>query len=143
MHLGEYHIITNGETTLTYAKEENEVYIENNEDIEDEDAIKPSELFTIWESGFRYQYAGELTLDGKNCDQINLFPKEPAKKTFHTIRLFIDKDKREIVKVMMLGKGGEISTYVLKKFTPNATVKASDFVFTKSDYPGVDVIDNR
>lgn len=141
--LGNHNIITDGTTTWTLAKEDNEVYVDNNEDMEDEDAIKPSELFTIWESGFKYKYEQELNVKGKNCDLINLYPKNPAEKNFHTIKLFVDKIKQEIAMVVMMGKGGETITYELTKFTPNATVTASEFTFDKAKHPGVDVIDNR
>jgi len=143
LSLGNHQIISDGTTTWTYSKEDNEVYIDNNADVEDEDMIKPSELFTIWESGFKFQYIGEQSVNGKNCDIIHLFPKEPAKKNFHTIKLFIDKDKLELVTIIVMGKAGNIDTYNLKSFTPNSTVTAADFSFNKANYAGVEEIDNR
>lgn len=143
LSLGNHQIISDGTTTWTYSKEDNEVYIDNNADIEDEDVIKPSELFTIWESGFKFQYIGEQSVNGKNCDIIHLFPKEPAKKNFHTIKLFIDKVKQELVTIIVMGKAGDNYTYTLKKFTPNSAVNANDFTFNKANYAGVEEIDNR
>jgi outer membrane lipoprotein carrier protein len=143
LSLGNHQIISDGTTTWTYSKEDNEVYIDNNADVEDEDMIKPSELFTIWESGFKFQYIGEKSINGKNCDIIHLFPSQPAKKNFHTIKLFIDKDKLELVTITVMGKAGNIDTYNLKSFTPNSTVTAADFSFNKDNYAGVEEIDNR
>ncbi|MFT6844180.1 MAG: outer membrane lipoprotein-sorting protein [Flavobacteriales bacterium] len=143
LNLGNHLIISDGTTTWTYSKEDNEVFIDNNVDIDDEDMIKPSELFTIWESGFKFQYKGEQAVGSKNCDIIHLYPTDAAKKNFHTIKLYIDKIKLELVNIEVIGKSGNNYTYALKTFTPNSAVTAVDFKFNKDNYPAVEEIDNR
>ena len=49
----------------------------------------------------------------------------------------------EIKKVVVMGKSGDIYTYVVKSFTPNNGMDEKLFVFDKSKYPGISVIDNR
>ena len=143
LDLDDYRIITNGTTTWTYAKEDMEVYVDNNADVQDESSIKPSEIFTIWESGFKYKYGGEETIDGELCHIIKLFPKDPESRNFHTLVLAVSKSDKTLKKITALGKSGENYTYLVKSITPNVALNDQAFTFNKADYPGVDVIDNR
>ena len=43
--------------------------------------------------------------------------------------------------VVVKGKNAEVMTYKITKFTPNVSVKDSDFKFDKSKHPGVTMID--
>ncbi len=141
--LDDFVVITDGSTTWTFSKEMNEVQIDNNEDIEDASSIKPSELFTLYESGFKFSYDKTATINGKTCDIIKLFPKEPQDKSYHTIVLAVDQKKTQVAQIKVLGKSGETYTYTVKSFEINTEVPESSFTFSKDKFPGVDVIDNR
>ena len=41
-----------------------------------EDEMNPSKIFTIYERGYKYQYAGKNTINGKKIECINLYPKK-------------------------------------------------------------------
>ncbi len=49
--LGDNHIYSDGDTRWTYNEDMNEVYIDFAEG--GEDALNPSEIYTIWETGFK------------------------------------------------------------------------------------------
>ena len=140
--LDDYLILSDGYATWTVAAADNEVYIDDASALTGGD-INPTELFTLWEKGFKYNHKGEVNVGGTTCHHINLYPLKPQEKNYHTIRLYIDKAGMEIKKVVVMGKSGDIYTYVVKSFTPNNGMDEKLFVFDKSKYPGISVIDNR
>jgi len=141
--LDDYTVINDGKTAWTYTKESNEVQIDDAAELKKGNSIKPSEIFTIWENGFRYKFDKEATINGSKCEIIKLFPKDGKNKNYHTIVLTINKAKMEIQGVEILGKNGDNYTYTVTKFSPNQALTDSEFTFDKAKFPGVEVIDNR
>jgi len=141
INLGDNHIYSDGDTRWTYSEEMNEVYI----DISDagDEVLNPSDVYTIWESGFKQYYKAEENINGRINHVIKLVPAEPEDKEYHTVIVFIDKAKMEVSKIEIKGKQGVDYTYFVKSFKTDATYTDDAFVFDSSDYPGVDEIDNR
>lgn len=139
--LGDNNIYSDGETRWTYNEDMNEVYI----DVADAggDALNPSEIYTIWETGFKQYYEKEMTENGRTYDVIKLIPTQPADKTFHTIRVYVDRAKDELGKIEILGKQGDNYTYDVKSFKTDANYGNDTFVFDPAAHPGVEEIDNR
>lgn len=134
-------IISDGKTVWTFLKDVGEVQISEME--YDEGAISPTNIFTIYEKGFKYQFYKEEVLNGKSVQLINLYPIEANEKSYHTIRLSIDKNKKQLIAIEIFGKEGNTYTYKIEKFTTNLNVEDSHFTFKPSDYPDVEVIDLR
>lgn len=143
IELDDYLIINDGKTAWTYTKESNEVQVDDAAEMKKGNSIKPSEIFTIWENGFKYKYDKEVTIAGVKCDVIKLFPKDNKTKNYHTIILTINKSKMEVQGIEVLGKAGDNYTYTVTKFAPNLALADTDFNFEKTKFPGVEVIDNR
>lgn len=135
-------IIGDGDTRWTYQAESNEVYVDYEAEEEDS-GLNPSKLFTIWESGFKQLHAGKVSHSGRQLDQITLHPVKAAETNYHTVKVFVDVDKMELVRVEVMGKEGDKYTYELLKFKSNDTMGADTFAFNKSNFPGVEVIDLR
>ncbi|MDF1674020.1 MAG: outer membrane lipoprotein carrier protein LolA [Vicingaceae bacterium] len=131
-------VISDGKSMWTILKESKEVQI-NEIDEEDEEAISPNKIFTLYEEGFKYKYVKE----DKGMHIINLYPKAAAEKSFHRIALYINKAKNEMSKVKVYGKDGTITTYSIKSFTPNTTIPETRFSFSKSKFPSYEIIDLR
>ncbi len=142
LEMGDYTVICDGENVWTYSKKSNEVMIDLAEDIYDDEGIAPADLFKIWETGFKNQYAGTETIGGVACDVIKLFPTDPGGKSFHTIKIFIDGEALEMKRAVIQGKEGNDTTYNLNSFD-TGFINSSEFKFDPSKYPGVEVIDNR
>jgi outer membrane lipoprotein-sorting protein len=142
LEMGDFTIMCDGENVWTYSKKSNEVMIDLAEDLYDDEGIAPTELFTIWETGFKSQYAGEETINDAKCDVIKLFPINPEDKSFHTIRIYIDSEALEMKRAIIQGKEGNNTTYNLDSFDTRY-IKSTEFKFDKAQYPGVEVIDNR
>jgi outer membrane lipoprotein-sorting protein len=136
---GDNTIISNGLKTWTIVKEEKSVY-ESDADEEDEESINPRKLMTIWETGFKNKYNNEITLNNEATHVIYLYPKNPGNVDYHTIILYISKEKNELKKVTMKTKDGTSVTYNLTKFTSDATIADSKFVFDSKKHPGYNVI---
>ncbi len=139
--LGDNHIYSDGETRWTYSEDMNEVYIDDANS--DDDALDPTDIYTIWETGFKHYYDGEIKESGKTYDVIKLVPIDPSDKTFHTVKVYVDRAKSEVAKIEILGKQGNDYTYRVNSFQTGKDYPASTFAFNKTEYPGVSAIDNR
>jgi outer membrane lipoprotein-sorting protein len=133
-----HEIYCDGKTVWEFIKDANEVQIKDME-TEGEGSINPSNIFTIYEKGFKYKFEGE----DATTQTISLFPENPDKKKYHTAKLFVNKGKKEISSVKMLMKDGSTQTYTIKTFTPNAVIADSEFTFDAKAHPGVSIEDLR
>lgn len=133
-----HEIYSDGKTVWDYIKDANEVQVKEAE-AGGEDAITPSNMLTLYEKGYKYKLDGE---DAVN-QNISLFPLNPDKKKFHTVKLTIDKTKKQISSIKMLMKDGSTQTYTIKSFTSNAVIPDTDFTFDTKVHPGVSVEDLR
>jgi len=131
-------IINNGTTLWYIMKDIPEVQIMENDP---EDEMNPSKIFTIYESGYKYQYNGAESVKGKRMHSINLYPNES--EAISKVVLFIDAEKTELSVIQLHDKDGGVTTYSITKFTTNSSLSDDTFKFTKTDYPDIEVIDLR
>lgn len=136
---GDLTIISNGLKTWSIDKDSKQVY-ESDAAGGDGDAINPKKLMTIWEKDFKNTFDKEETLNGETVSVIKLVPKNPSKVDYHTIILYISKADTELKKAIMKTKNGTTMTYSLTKFTPNATVEDTKFVYDGKKYPGYTLV---
>lgn len=131
---GKYTLISNGIKQWVINSEEKKVYVSDFE--EDEDAITPSKILTIWEDDFKYKYIGTGTINGVAIEKVELYPKNPGDAQFHTISMAIDTKNNKPVQIIVKSKDGSRMTYTFSKFEGNKAVSDSKFVFNKGNYPG-------
>ena len=124
----------------TYLKDANEVQVNNYEP--DENAITPTQIFTIYEKNFLCGYVEEQTLNGKIYQVIDMTPNDKTKSYFK-VRLLIDKVEKTIYSAKVFDKSGSRYTYEITKFTPNPPIVDTYFSFNAKDHPGVEVVDLR
>lgn len=136
-------IFCDSKTQWTYIKESNEVQINNAPDAKATDNPNPVNIFTLYEKGYKYKYEGEEAQGGVKVDVVGLFPLNPDKKPYHTIRLSIDKAKKQIIAVRIMNKNGTTNIITVKSFTANSEMPDAMFTFNKADYKGVEVVDLR
>lgn len=134
-------IICDGSTLWTYIQDAEEVQVSEPE--YEEGTLSPNNIFTIYEKGFKYKYIKEEQKDGRTMQIINLYPIKANEKPYHTIKLAIDKSKKQIQMITVVGKEGDNYIYDIIKFTSNPTTKDSDFKFNIVDHPGVELVDLR
>jgi outer membrane lipoprotein-sorting protein len=133
-------IISDGKTQWTYSVQDKEAQVASAAKANDE--MNPSQLFTMYEHGYKYLYTGDEKLNGKLCAVIDLSP-ENTDKPFFKIRLYIDKAKQQIYRATLFDKNGAKYIYTLNTVTPNVKVPDDTFIFDKAKHPGVNVVDLR
>lgn len=134
--MGNQEVINNGTTVWTYLKDANEVNV-SNYDPEDDD-ITPTKIYTIYKKGYKYL----LVEEGATTQTIDLIP-ENRNNPFFKVRLLIDKKDKSIKSWKIFEKSGNTYDYLVKAFTPNLVLKDTEFVFDKTKYKGVEVVDLR
>lgn len=129
--------------TWTYLKDANQVQINTVDPSSDKSGLSPSNIFSFYEKGFKSKFVDEEKANNVLCYCIDLYPKHPEKEKYHTIRLYIDKAKNQIVQITFLMKDGTSTTIIVDKFTPNTDIPDSTFTFDPKNYPGVEIEDLR
>jgi outer membrane lipoprotein carrier protein len=134
-------IYSDGETLWNYMEEGNQVTISNMEDNGSE-LMNPSNLFTLYEKGFRSELKGEMTIGGTACHQIELFPDSPEFEVTKII-LNISKPDKVIKSALLYSTDGNL--YGIEVVSMNTENDFSDefFVFKPHEYADIEIIDFR
>ena len=134
-------IFSDGKTSWNYEKGANEVTVDNVN--KSAGAMTPQRLFTnFYDKDFLYKLNGEKKVAGKVVQEIELTPTDKS-KPFHKVYVLVDKSTKLISSAKFLEKSGNRYSYTITGLKPNTTVPDTYFVFNKSKYPGVEVIDLR
>ena len=136
-------IVCDGKTIWNHNKDAAEVTIKNFEANNDEQ-LNPSKIFTLYETGYKYKFDKEEKVGAALCNVIDLYPTiKPEKKKFHTIKIYIDKAKKQVVQLKMLMKDGGSQLYEIKTFKPNLELADALFVFDTKAFKPDQIIDER
>ena len=136
-------IVCDGKTVWTHNKDAQEVTIKNFEP-NNEDGLNPTNIFTMYETGYKYKYEKEEKIGANTYHVINLYPTiKPEKKKFHTIKLYVDKIKKQVHEIKMLMKDGGTQTYEIKSMTPNTVLADNVFVFDTKTFKADQIVDER
>lgn len=136
-------IVCDGKTVWTHNKDAQEVSIKNYEP-NSEDGLDPTKIFTIYETGFKYKYDREEKIGASTYHVISLFPTvKPEKKKFHTIKLYVDKTKKQVFQIIMLMKDGGTQIYEIKSMKTNLDLTDASFVFDTKGFKADQIIDER
>ncbi|MDA3880755.1 MAG: outer membrane lipoprotein carrier protein LolA [Prolixibacteraceae bacterium] len=135
---GGIEIFNDSKNQWTFLPDAEEVNI--SEVIEDENNyMNPANIFTIYEKGFSYNYAG-ISSSGENFiieltpDEINEFAK---------VTLEITKSTYLINKAIMNGTDGNTYTVDIKNIKTETKYPESTFTFDTKKNPSISVIDLR
>lgn len=139
--LGGQEVFTDGKIMSTYIKESNEVNVQDYDKNETSE-LNPTQIYTIYKRGFDYKFLKEQKQGGRSMEVIELTPNR-QKSPIATIQISVDKLDKSVRNWLIINKDGKRTTYTITKFTPNATISDTYFVFDKSKYPGVEVVDLR
>jgi len=145
LSVGESEVFCDGKTMWNHMESVNEVYISEPEENNADDEFflsNPSDLFTFYQEDFKYRLTRELSYEGKDYYEIDLFPND-LNKSYHTIKLLISKKDYRLYSAQTLGKQGDNHTVVLKNYQKKVSVPVGTFIFDPSSFPGVEVVDTR
>ena len=145
LSVGESEVFCDGKTMWNHMESVNEVYISDAEENNADDEFflsNPSDLFTFYKEDFKYRLTRELSFEGKEYYEIDLFPND-LNKSYHTIKLLISKKDYRLFSAQALGKQGDNHTVILKNYQKKVSVTEDTFIFDPSSHPGVEVVDTR
>lgn len=142
LKLGGTHVIANSEFKWTVLFDAEEVTKESIEDTEEEET-SPSEIFTMYETGFKYKYIGESTVEGRRLAEIELVPENPKEKSYSKAKIFVDLDKNQVYQFILYGKNGTDVTYTFKSLTPNKEYADSYFEYSDSICPDCELLSDE
>ncbi len=130
-----------GTSVYTLMKDVNEVIIS---DPDEQEGLmsNPVKLFTLYDEEFKYKLIGETNQEGARLYEIDLHPVE-LDHNFHTVKLFIYRDKYFLHSAVIAGKDGNRYTFLVNYYDNTVHLTDSFFRFDENDHPGVEVIDMR
>ena len=134
-------VISDGVTRWTYVKDANEIQIDHQKT--DENAITPTNVFTMYEKGFNFKYAGEEKDKNVVYQLVELAPVDPKKKNLTKVKLKINKKDNYLAQAKIFDRNGMTQTITVNKFSPNVLKNDSLFMFNPKNYPGAEVVDLR
>lgn len=139
LKMGEQEIFCDGKKVITYQKETNEALSQDLADM-DSESITPQSIFMMYEKGFKIRYVKDINEGSKKLAVIELYPMEPKKKDYTMIILYVEEAQLSIARAEIKAKNGSKYTYSVSKMEPNVAAADGLFVFDKSKYPGVKII---
>lgn len=139
--LDEMEIYSDGKTTWNYDKSTNEVTVDNVNT--GAGAMTPQKLFTnFYDKDFYYKLNGVKKEAGKTLQEVELTPIDKT-RPFHKVYVWIDKATNTIYSAKFLEKTGGRYSYTINSLKGSASIPDSYFIFDKSKYPGVEIVDLR
>jgi outer membrane lipoprotein-sorting protein len=135
-------IYFNGKTMWTYLPANNEVTITEPGNQADDFMSNPTSIFSLYNRDFKYQYLRETTMNGSQCHQIDLYPKN-LNQPYTRIRLYVGvkSELPEIISTM--GKDGIDYNIYLKNYKLDLDIPATSFNFDATKFKKVEVVDMR
>jgi outer membrane lipoprotein carrier protein len=134
-------IFCDGKNVWTYDKSANEVTVTKYDPSANTTMASPQKLLSnFYDKDFLYKLNGDQKLGTKTVSEIEMTPVDKT-KNFYKIYLYIDKATKTIYSGKMLDKSGNRYLYTINSLNGKAVVSDAAFVFDKSKYPGVEVVD--
>jgi len=142
VELGGTEIFCDNSTVWTYNKEAKEVQVAKYDPTSQ--AMSPAKLFTpnFFEKEYTYSYKGEKKEGGKNCDILELTPRDKSKQ-LSKIELIVDKSASMISGGNYWEKNGNKYAIAITNVVQNSDIPDAQFVWNAKEHPGVEVVDLR
>lgn len=121
-----------GSKLFSISPEDEEVTI-SQEDLDDENTITPSKMFSFYENGFTYDMDIEQTVKGRKIQYVKLVPIS-SDSEIEYILLGIDSQTKHVYNLIEIGKNGTKTTLTVNSFKTNEQLSKSLFTFDKSKY---------
>jgi outer membrane lipoprotein-sorting protein len=137
-------LVCDGKSTWLYLVKNKEVQINNFEKESTPGGISsPQDLFKAYAwNQYIYVLSGEFTENGKLVQQIEFKPTD-KKSEYTKIRLTLDKKTTNVISIKTFSKDGSRYTLNVTKLSPNVSVAASVFQFSKNECPSCHFEDLR
>ncbi|MEM8582674.1 MAG: outer membrane lipoprotein carrier protein LolA [Bacteroidota bacterium] len=136
--LGTQEGISDGEAIYFILHGSKEIQISDlPEEGETDGLLTPQSIFSFYDSGsFIIALQGEETQDGRLVQVLELKPEDRNNSDFTKMRMLVDKNRKEVVKVLAFGRDGSRFTFYLDNTQANQSIPASRFTYNKDNYEG-------
>lgn len=138
LNLGENSVWYNGETIWNYLTAEKEVTITKPDKKDHSFQNRPSEIFTMYKSGYKSRLIEEKT----DTYLVDLYP-EDLKSDLVRVRLTISKPNLALINLEYKRRDGMVITLMITEYDLRQKPDADTFVFKADKYKGVDINDMR
>ncbi|PRD52756.1 LolA family protein [Sphingobacterium gobiense] len=139
IELHEQDIISDGRSTWSVLKEDQEVQVSESDN--NTESISPNNLFTFYKKGFDYKSTKDEVQNKGVLNVVELTPTD-TKTNYAKIKLRINPNKH-IQDVTVYDKSGSRYTYTINTLYVNHQIPAARFTFKTSDYPNYEIVDLR
>lgn len=130
-----------GKTQWVYMKGTDEVNITEPTG-EELQGISPSSILSIYKQGFDLLYKGEKKVGGIALFEVELISQNKS-SNFTKIIVQIDKTTNLFHQIILFDKSGYENKLSVRKMKTNINLLDKTFIFNKSEYPDVEIIDLR
>ena len=134
-------IYCDGINVWNYLPEQKEVTVSLYDKNDDSQMMNPIKMIQNYEKSHKSDFIRETIDKGVLIQIIDLTPTKPA--SYYKVRLTIDKNKKQILKLTVYERQGLQYTYIVNKFEVNQNLSDTQFVFDSAKFPNVEVIDLR
>ena len=134
-------IYCDGINLWNYLPEQKEVTISLFDKNDDSQMINPVKIIQNYEKSYKSNFIKETIEKGVLIQIIDLTPIKPT--SYYKVRLILDKNKKQIMRLTVYEKQGMQYVYVVNKFEVNQSLSEGQFVFDTAKFPNVEIIDIR
>ncbi len=123
--------INDTKNTYTIVPENEEVTIVSNQDAGEE--MNPAKILSFYNEGYRFQWDIAQNVGNRKIQYIKLIPIDSNADIAH-ILLGVDRQKKEVYKVIETGKNGTQTTITITKYESNINLAPNLFSFEEKKY---------
>jgi len=134
-------VYCNGVTVWNYLPEQKEVNVSDYSEDDDSQIINPLYLVKNYAKQYKSTFIKETVNKGVTEQIIDLTPLKA--NPLYKVRLAIDKNKKQILRIILYEKDGTQYTYAVTKFQTNQAIEDKKFEFDATAHPDVEVVDMR
>jgi outer membrane lipoprotein-sorting protein len=134
-------IYCNETSVWSYLPEQKEVTVFKYDKDDDAQMMNPLKMIQGYEKSYKSNFIRETVEKGVLMQIIDLTPLKPT--SYYKVRLTLDKNKKQIIRITIYEKDGMQYTYIVDKFEVNKNLSDEQFVFDISKHSGVEIIDMR
>lgn len=106
------------------------------------ESVNPSAMFQIYNKGYRCNYVASKVVNGVAEDIVDLIPTK-AGQNITKITLNIDQKKSVLTTIQIQNKNGSKQKINITNYKSGLNYPDNLFVFSKKQYPNVEVVDVR
>lgn len=130
--LGDYIVNSDGNVVWIMMTDLEEAQIYDYEEFKADNDFDPSEIFNGYRNGFKTKFIEADKANGVAVNIVDLYPEDPASKSFSRIRLSVGNADKHLKKAEIQSKNGTEFTYSINSFKSNVDVSKTLKMFDEA-----------